>query len=368
MLPDPRPYFADLPDPRRETKNKLHLLSDIVMIVLCAVVSGIEDWVGMEEFAQEKEAWFRRFLSLPNGVPSHDTLSNVIGRIKPGAFAEAFTRWAQTALSCLTGEHVALDGKTLRGSREGESAVHLMSAFATQARLVLAQQTVADKSNEITAIPDLLDLLDVEGAIVTIDAIGCQKAIAKKITDKGADYVLALKDNHPQLADDVKLWLDTEMAKGRLVLQETVEKDHGRLEIRRYGLSTQLDWLAQKSEWSKLKAVGVVESIREIAGKSSTERRYYLCSIDDPERYAQVVRNHWRIENQQHWVLDVQFGEDANRARKNHSATNLALIRRTALNLLRHADDGKRSLRRRKMHAALNDDYRDKVLFGRSVT
>ena len=368
MLPDPRPYFADLPDPRRETKNKLHRLSDIVMIVLCAVISGIEDWVGMEDFAREKEDWLRRFLSLPHGVPSHDTLSDVIGRIKPKAFAEAFMRWTQAALPSLGGEHVALDGKALRGSREGDSAVHLMSAFATQARLVLTQQVVADKSNEITAIPELLNLLALEGALVTIDAIGCQKTIAQKIVDQGADYVLALKDNHRQLADDVKLWLDTEMAEGRLVLKETVEKDHGRLETRRYGLSAQLDWLAQKPEWARLKAVGIVESIREIAGKSSTERRYYLCSIDDLERYAQVVRDHWRIENQQHWVLDVQFGEDANRARKDHSAINLALVRRTALNLLRHAEDGKSSLRRRKMRAAFNDGYREQALWWRTAT
>lgn len=368
MLPDPRPYFEGLPDPRRETKNKLHLLNDIVMIVLCAVVSGIEDWVGMEEFACQKEAWFRRFLSLPNGIPSHDTLSDVMGRIKPKAFTEAFMRWVQAALPSWRGEHIALDGKTLRGSRDGESTLHLMSAFAAQAKLVLTQQAVANKSNEITGIPELLDLLELEGALITIDAMGCQKAIAEKIVDKGADYVLALKDNHPQLAEDVQLWLDTEMDKGRLACHETIEKGHGRLETRRYGLSTQIEWLTQKPEWAKLKAVGVVESVREIAGKSSTERRYFLCSLEDPDRFAKTVRDHWLIENQQHWVLDVQFGEDANRARKNHSASNLALIRRTALNVLRHAEDSNRSLRRRKMSAAFNDEYREKILFQQSST
>jgi predicted transposase YbfD/YdcC len=233
---------------------------------------------------------------------------------------------------------------------------------------VLTQQAVADKSNEITAIPELLDLLDLAGALVTIGAIRCQKTIVKKIADQGADYILALKDNHPQLAADVKLWLDTEMAQGCLVMQETVEKDHGCLETRRYGLSAQLDWLAQKPEWARLQAVGIVESIREIASESSTERRYYLCSIDDLARYARAVRDHWRIENQQHWVLDVQFGEDANRARKEHSAINLALIRRTALNLLCHAEGGERSLRRRKMRAAFNDGYREQALWGRAVT
>ncbi len=201
-LLDPRPYFADLPDPRRETRNKLHSLHDILMIVLCAVLSGVEDWVGMEAFAEGKVAWLRGGLglSLSNGIPSHDTLSEVMGRIDPVAFRAAFTTWATTALPRLAGEQVCIDGKTLRGSREGTNpAVHLVSAFAGQARWVLAQQAVAEKSNEITAIPDLLTLLDLQGAIVSIDAMGCQKAIAQTIIDAGADDVLALKDNHPTL-------------------------------------------------------------------------------------------------------------------------------------------------------------------------
>lgn len=368
MLPDPRPYFEELTDPRRETKNKLHSLIDIVMIVLCAVISGVEDWVGMEEFGYEKEDWLRGFLKLPNGIPSHDTLSDVMGRIKPPAFEEAFLAWVQAGLPSLAGEHVALDGKTLRGSRENGSAVHLMSAFATRARWVLAQQAVGEKSNEITAIPSLLEALELEGAIVTIDAMGCQREIAKKIVAKKADYVLALKENHPQLHEDVQLWLDTELAQKRLPWHETIDKGHGRIEIRRYALSTQLDWLEQKKHWAGLQAVGVVESVREIGGKVTTERRYYLCSIDEVQQFAQVVRNHWGIENQQHWVLDVQFGEDANRSRKDHSPENLALIRRTALNLLRQAEDSKRSLRRRKLVALLNDDYRSRALFGTGAT
>jgi hypothetical protein len=180
MLPDPRPYFAELTDPRRETKNKLHKLTDIIMIVFCAVLSGIEDWVGMETFAEEKEQWFRTFLELPNGIPSHDTLSDVIGRLLPGVFAEAFLYWAQSALPSLAGEQICLDGKTLRGSRMNGKAVHVLSAYAAKARLVLAQTTVDGKSNEITAIPEILSCLDLKGAVVTIDAMGCQKAIAKQ--------------------------------------------------------------------------------------------------------------------------------------------------------------------------------------------
>ena len=370
MLPrllDPRPYFMDLPDPRRVTRNKLHPLQDILMIVLSAVLSGIEDWVGMQAFAEEREAWLREHLglSLPHGIPSHDTLSDVLGRIDPVAFRAAFTTWATDALPDLAGEQVCVDGKAVRGSRDGENpAVHLVSAFAGQARWVLAQQAVAEKSNEITAIPDLLALLDLHGAVVSIDAMGCQKAIAQTIVDGGADYVLTLKDNHPTLCEDVQLWLDTEVARGRLPIQETLEKDHGRIEIRRYAISSQIEWLEAKPDWAGLQAVGRVESIRIIGDQTSTECRYFLCSFPDRDRFAAAVRGHWGIENQQHWVLDVQFGEDACRTRRDHSAENLALIRRVALNMLRHNGPPRDSIRRRKLRAALNDGYRSRLLFG----
>ena len=365
QLLDPRPYFADLPDPRRETQNKLHKLHDILMIVLCAVLSEVEDWVGLADFAGEKEAWLRGFLELPHGIPSHDTLSDVLGRIDPIAFQVAFTAWATAALPGLADERVCVDGKTVRGSRDGENpAVHLVSAFAGRARWVLAQQAMAEKSNEIAAIPDLLGLLDLRGAVVSIDAMGCQKAIAQAIVDAGGDYVLALKDNHPTLCEDVQLWLNTEVAQGRLPVLETVEKDHGRIEIRRYALSDRIDWLEAQPDWAGLQAVGRVESTRIIGEKTSTECRYFLCSFPERDRFAATVRGHWGIENQQHWVLDVQFGEDACRTRKGHSAENLALMRRMALNLLSHNGPPRNSLRRRKRRAALNDDYRLRLLFG----
>ena len=365
QLLDPRPYFADLPDPRRETQNKLHKLHDILMIVLCAVLSGVEDWVGMADFAEEKEAWLRGFLELPNGIPSHDTLSDVLGRIDPTAFQAAFTAWATAALPGLADEQICVDGKAVRGSRDGANpAVHLVSAFAGRARWVLAQQAVAEKSNEIAAIPDLLALLDLQGAMVSIDAMGCQKAIAQAIVDAGGDYALTLKDNHPTLCEDVRLWLDTEVACGRLPVLETVEKDHGRIEIRRYALGDRIDWLEAKPDWAGLQAVGRVESTRIIGDQTSTECRYFLCSFSDRDRFATTVRSHWGIENQQHGILDVQFGEDACRTRKDHSAENLALMRRMALNLLSHNGLPRNSIRRRKRRAALNDDYRLRLLFG----
>ena len=265
----------------------------------------------------------------------------------------------------LADEQVCVDGKAVRGSRDGaNSAVHLVSAFAGQTRWVLAQQAVAEKSNEITAIPDLLALLDLHGAVVSADAMGCQRALAQTIIDAGADYVLALKDNHPTLCETVQLWLDTEVARERLPVQETVEKDHGRIEIRRYALSSSIDWLDAKPDWAGLQAVGRVESTRIIGEKTSTECRYFLCSFPERDRFAAIVRGHWGIENQQHWVLDVQFGEDACRARQDHSAENLALIRRMALNVLRHNGPPRDSIRRRKLRAALNDDYRLRLLLG----
>ena len=368
MLPqllDPRPYFADLPDPRRETRNKRHKLHDILMIVLCAVLSGVEDWVGMADFAEEKEAWWRGLLELPNGIPSHDPLSDVLGRIDPVAFRTAFTAWATAALPSLADEPVCVDGKAVRGSRDGANpAVHRVSAFAGRARWVLGQQAVAEKSNEITAIPDWLELLDLRGAVVSLDAMGCQKAIAQTLIDAGADYVLALKDNHPTWCADVQLWLETEVAGGRLPVLETVEKDPGRIEIRRYALSNQIDWLEAKPDWAGLQAVGRVESTRIIGENTRTECRYFLCSLVERDRFAATVRQHWGIENQQHWVLDVQFGEDACRTRTDHSAENLALIRRMALNVLHHNGPARESIRRRKLRAALNDEYRLRLLFG----
>ena len=363
MLPNPQPFFADLPDPRRETRNKLHKLEDIVMITLCAVLGGYEDWVSIEDFGYANETWLRGFLELPNGIPSHDTLSDVIGRIERDAFAQAFSEWVRAGLPELAGHQVAIDGKSLRGSRGEDGAVHVISAFATQARLVLAAKAIPDKANEITAIPGLLAQLELAGAVVTMDAMGCQKNIAQAIVDQQADYVLALKENHPTLYDAIQLWLDDNDAQGYVRVHETVEKDHGRLETRRTVVSTELDWLTQKGEWPGLQAVAMVESTRDIGGKVSHERRYYLCSMTDVTRIALTIRHHWAIENQQHWILDVQFGEDAHRTRKDHSAANLGLIRRTALNLLQQDTSNKWSIRRRKMRSLSDLPYRESLLF-----
>jgi hypothetical protein len=364
----PQSFFDEVPDPRRTTNNKLHALSDIILLTLCAVICGCEDWVAIEDFSCENEEWLRKFVPLVNGIPSHDTLSDVMGRIDPEAFARAFARWAQQCLPEINAQHIAIDGKALRGSRDGDrGAVYLLSAYATQARWVLAARAIPDKGNEIVAIPPLLAQLELCGALVSIDAIGCQKHIAQAIVEAGGDYVLALKDNHPTLREDVALWLQTQNEQGHVRVSESVEKNHGRIEVRRTAVSTELDWLEQRCDWVGLRALAMVQSSRIIGNKNSTEHRYYLCSITDPQRIAAAIRDHWRIENEQHWVLDVQFGEDANRSRKDHSATNLGLIRRSALNLLRQASDTKTrkmSLKRRKSRAMMVLAYREFVLFG----
>lgn len=367
MLVSPVQYFAMLPDPRRKTPNKLHKLEDIIFITLCAILCGIEDWVGMEDFACENEEWLRQHIALPNGVPSHDTLSDVIGRINHRAFADAFSAWMREALPRLVGQQVALDGKTLRGSRSAEHGpVHLMSAFATQARLVLAAEPFTDKTNEITAIPALLRQLELRGAVVTIDAIGCQKAVAQSIVRAGAEYVLALKENHPVLHENVSLWLNDPVVQRTAQVVESVEKDHGRIETRRALVSTHLDWLSARADWPGLRAVAMVEATRTTitTAENCTERRYYLSSLTQADQIASAIRQHWRIENQQHWILDVQFGEDAHRTRKNHSAANLGFVRRAALNLLRQDQNNKLSIRRRKMRALSNLPYRQQILCG----
>jgi predicted transposase YbfD/YdcC len=364
MFGNPEPCFEALTDLRRENKNKIHKLSDIVFLVLAAVISGIEDWVGMEVWATTKEAWLRKYIKLANGVPSHDTLRAVMSRIKPEEFNAAFTKWVQTELPTLVGCHVAVDGKTLRGSRDEQGTVHMMSAFAAKARVVLTQHPCDGKSNEITAIPDLLSFLELKGAIVTIDAMGCQKNIAKQIIDAEADYVLALKENQPTLYAEVKRALDEEIQENRLPMHETIDRDHGRLEIRTFSLSTKLDEISRKTDWPGLAAIGVVESIRDVQGVVSAESRYFISSITDPARFQEVVRDHWTIETSQHWILDVQFGEDRNRTRKDTAATNLAMIRRMSLNMLRCNGNQKGSIKSRKIRAGADDTMRAEYIFG----
>jgi len=325
----------------------------------------------MEEFGNAKHEWLKSFLELPNGIPTHDTFNRVFAALDPHRFLDCFLRWTQRLRTAVAGEIVAMDGKALRRALDhGQALPSVVSAWAVENGLVLGQLKVADKSNEITAVPELLRALELRGCIVTTDAMGCQKKIAKHIIDSGADYVLALKGNHETVHEEVKTYLDDAIRQqaadraarrsttAELVYTETVEKDHGRLETRRYWQSEHLEWFADLTKWAGLRSVGVVEAVRASKGQTSTERRYYLSSLScDTPRFAKAVRGHWGVENQVHWHMDVSFGEDHSRARTGHAAENLATLRRLALNLLTRETTKKRGIRGKQRCAGWDHRY-----------
>ena len=360
--------FAELPDPRVRERCD-HLLHEVLVIAVCGLLVGGESFYDMEDFAVEREGWLRGFLALPGGVPRHDTFNRVLQALCPRAFGECFARWTQGVRERLGGgetpaggEVVALDGKALRRARvSGEPARTIVSAWATGHGLALGQSAVADKSNEITAVPELLRALELAGCIVTLDALHCQKSTAREIHEADADYVLALKGNQGTAHGEVRAYLDDAIARSapELVHLQTVEKGHGRIEVRRYWQSAAIGWFADRSEWEALRSVGVVEAVREVPGRPpSTERRYYLSSLPpDIARFARAVRGHWSVENNLHWSLDVSFGEDQSRARTRHAAANLATLRRIALNLLRADNSSSKSLNRKRLRAALDPNY-----------
>jgi predicted transposase YbfD/YdcC len=342
--PTLRECFLDLPDPRRE-HGRLHGLWDIVGLTICAMICGCNEVVEIENYGQRKIDFLRTFLDLENGVPSHDTIGRVFARLQPQAFRECFAAWVEGLARTIqeaTGRHIAIDGKTLRRSHGPEvKPLHLVSAFAVENRLVLTQQAVDGKSNEITAIPELLKLLDVRKAVITIDAMGCQKEIAAQIKEQGGDYVLSLKDNQPSLHQEVSALfekgLETNFQGMKHQQWSTTDDAHGRHEQRTYYmLQPSKAWLAQHPEWKGLKTLGMVYSERQVKGQPATsEARLYISSLTlNVIALARAIRNHWAIENRLHWILDVSYREDDNRSRKDHTAENLAWIRRVTAGLL----------------------------------
>jgi predicted transposase YbfD/YdcC len=370
-LPSLIACFQDLPDPRVD-RTKNHKLIDILVISICTLLCCGESFNDMEEFGNAKHDWLKSFLELPNGIPAHDTFNRVFAALDPQRFLDCFLRWTQSLRTAVAGEIVAMDGKALRRALDqGQALPYVVSAWAVENGLVLGQLKVADKSNEITAVPELLRALELRGCIVTTDAMGCQKKIAKQIIDSGADYVLALKGNHETVHEEVKTYLDDAIRQqaadrsarrrtktSELVYLETVEKDHGRLETRRYWQSENIDWFADLTKWEGLRSVGVVEAVRASKGQTSTDRRYYLSSLScDITRFAKAVRGHWGVENQVHWHMDVSFGEDHSRARTGHAAENLATLRRLALNLLKRETTKKRGIRGKQRCAGWDHRY-----------
>ncbi len=316
-------HFKDLPDPRVH-RTKDHDLIDLLVIAVCTLLCAGESFNDMEDFGHAKHDWFKTFLPLRNGIPSHDTFNRLFAALDPKAFLDCFLRWTQSLRQAVAQEIVALDGKALRRALNADQSVkYVVSAWAESNGLVLGQLKVADKSNEITALPELLRVLELSGCIVTVDAMGTQKKIAKEIIEADADYVLALKGNHETVHEEVKSFLDDallEASKPRrpgvklsngaasLAVLETVEKDHGRIETRRYYQNAELDWFADRAKWVGLRSVGMVEAIREVGGQRTLERRYYLASLPlGVETFARAVRGHWGVENKLHWVLDVLF-------------------------------------------------------------
>ena len=359
-------FFAKLKDPRR-CHRRLHLLQDIIVIALCAVICNAQDWQEIVTFGRKRHGWLKRFLALPNGIPSHDTFERVFERLSPRAFQACFRDWVRAVSAAMRIQHVAIDGKTLRGSGSAKlGPLHLVSAWATAQHLTLGQVAVEAKSNEITAIPALLELLDLNGALVTIDAMGCQKAIARKIIDQSGHYALTVKDNQEHLLADIQQVfekaIDTDFADLDHDTYETRERDHGRTEYRCYTVLHTTQGIRHADAWADLTTIGMCYSERTVKGKTSTEVRYFIGDKKASAKYYGTgLRHHWGIENNLHWQLDVNFGEDRNRVQKRNAAENLALLRRLTLSLLK-AHPAKESIAKKRYAAALDPDFLEEIL------
>jgi predicted transposase YbfD/YdcC len=367
-------HFCDLEDPRID-RAKLHKLLDIVVIAICAVICGADGWVEVELFGNAKWEWLKRFLELPNGIPSHDTFGRVFAALDTDQFRDCFLRWIAAVSELTQGQVIAIDGKTLRRSHDREQAkeaIVMVSAWAAANRLVLGQVKVDDKSNEITAIPELLRVLDVSGCIVTIDAMGCQKEIAAGVVARGAEYILALKENQPHSYEDVKLLFDdleqSQFRAYRYDYARLVDKGHGRIEIRQCWTISDpkvLGLLRKTTEWDELGSVVKIQAERRIGSERSVEDRYYLSSLDgNAQELLNATRTHWQIENGLHWVLDIAFREDECRIRKDHGAENFAILRHIALNLLKQETTVKKGIKAKRLKAGWDEQYLLKVLSG----
>lgn len=362
-------HFSRLDDPRAQHSIE-HLLLDIVIITICGVICGADTWVEIENYGLAKQEWLETFLDLPNGIPSHDTFARTFARLHPEQLQQCFLNWVQAVFNITDGQLISLDGKTLRGSYERggkQGMIHMVSAWASENRLVLGQRKVNEKSNEISALPELLKVLDLNGAIVSIDAMGCQTEIAAQIVSQQGDYVLALKANQGLLHQDVQQLFEHAHKENFRDIEhdfyQTQEHGHGRQEIRRYWVMGKTEYLIGAENWAKLTTIGCVQSQRHVGDSITSETRYYLLSLPlDATAFAAAVRGHWGIENQLHWVLDVGFREDQSRATQGHCAENLAVIRHLALNLLSQEKSAKGGTQAKRLKAGWDDRYLTKIL------
>jgi predicted transposase YbfD/YdcC len=368
-------HFVELEDPRIG-RNRRHKLIDIVVLTVCAVISGCETWEEIEEYGEFKLDWLRRFLELPHGIPSHDTIRRLFIRLDPQSLQRCFFSWVEAVRQQTEGDVVAIDGKTLRRSGEaasGKMPIHMVSAWAAANAMVLGQMKTSDHSNEITAIPALLDLLKVKGCIVTIDAEGCQTEIAKKIRERKADYVLAVKANQPHLLEQISDFFadttDEDIGEEWLEKNETVDKGHGRIEIRECYHSDEIAALPRVKEFAGAKSIAMVRSTRIIGEKRTSETRYFISSLEmDAQKLAHAVRAHWSVENSLHWTLDMSFREDESRMRDGYSAENFAMMRRMALSIMKRDVHSKRSLKGRRRICSYHDPYLEALLFNSDQT
>ncbi len=363
-------HFTNIKDPRID-RQKRHLLPNIFFITICAVICGADDWSTVEEFGKSNEEWFTEQLDLEHGIPSHDTFGRVFSLIDTQQFSECFSRWVSDIAQLSEGEVIAIDGKCLRRSIDkasNKAAIYMVSAWAQQNNLVLGQQKVADKSNEITAIPKLLTQLDIAGSVITMDAMGCQTKIAKQIIEKKAEYVLSLKGNQGALHDDVVTYFESDLSPK--IGSENYDGGHGRIETRTIRATADIQWLKDRHpHWVGLKSIIAVTAKRELNNKTEEDTRYFISSLDatTPEKLGNIIRAHWSIENNLHWVLDHAFDEDAHRTRKGNSAANMAIIRHIALNLLKAEQSVKRGMKTKRLKAGWDKRYLLKVLFARKM-
>ena len=349
-------YFGNIVDPRLQ-RNQLHPLIDVLMLALCAIISGAEGWTDVEKYGKTRESWLKQFLCLPNGIPSHDTIGRVFALIDPKQFEKCFMKWAKSISSEIEGL-ISVDGKCLRGSNNfGESPVNIVSAWSANNRIVIGQVKTEQKSNEITAIPDLIDSIDVAGSIISIDAAGCQKNIVEKIIERDADYLIALKGNQGTLHGEVEKFLtglsDLNVYSKFSDTAETVGKAHGRIEKRSCTVFTQPSILPASRDWRDLRSIIMIESYRRINGSDQTDRRFYISSaLKSAKEFLDLTREHWGIENRLHWVLDVAFREDQCRVRSGYAAQNFATLRHIALNLLKKDKSMKGGIKSKRLQVA----------------